>query len=112
MRRLLIPTAALVVIPLIVIVVAMMYPTDYEATLFGKGFNDAARIKAWLATAIAVLAVGQLVLALWLCRRLPPLGPPPRPVGRLHRAGGAVIFLLSLPVAAHCIRAYGFRLSP
>jgi hypothetical protein len=36
------------------------------------------------------------------------VAPPPVPV--FHRVGGVSLFLLSLPVAVHCMLAYGVQL--
>jgi len=84
---------------------------DYSMGLFGRSAVAAIRLKAQLATAILVLAVAQLGSALWIYRRLPGAGPAPRPVSLLHRLGGTTALLLSLPIAVHCIRAYGVQLS-
>jgi hypothetical protein len=55
------------------------------------------------------LALVQLTLALWMYRRLPWAGVAP-PVAVAHRVGGVSLFLLSLPVAVHCLFAYGVQL--
>jgi hypothetical protein len=68
------------------------------------------RLKAQLGTAMLGLGLVQLTLALWMYRRLPGAGAAPPAVPVLHRLGGASLFLLSLPVAMHCLLAYGVQL--
>jgi hypothetical protein len=82
---------------------------DYASSLFGRHGNDANLLKAQLGTALLCLALYQLILALWMYRRLPGAGTAPRPVPLAHRIGGAVLFALSLPIAYHCITAYGVQ---
>ena len=55
-----------------------------------------------------LLALVQLVSALWLYGRLPvPAGPPW--LGSLHRISGRLAFLASLPVAYHCLYQLAFQ---
>ncbi|MFB6614115.1 DUF6529 family protein [Streptomyces sp. NPDC056367] len=84
---------------------------DYTATLFGREGADAMRLKARLATGVLGLAVLQLVLALWMYRRLPGVRRVPGPVPIGHRIAGVVLFALTVPIAVHCIRAYGVQLT-
>ena len=83
---------------------------SYTMGLFGQHGVAVYRLKAQLATGMLGLALAQLTLALWMYRRLPGAGAAPPPVPVLHRVGGATLFLLSLPVAVHCIFAYGVQL--
>ncbi|HEX8134537.1 MAG TPA: DUF6529 family protein [Actinomycetes bacterium] len=83
---------------------------DYTMGLLGWYGLAADRLKAQLGTAMLGLALVQLTLALWMYRRLPGAGAAPPAVPLLHRAGGATLFLLSLPVAVHCLLAYGVQL--
>ncbi|MDV9187056.1 DUF6529 family protein [Streptomyces sp. SR27] len=88
---------------------------DYAAGLFGQHLTDAVRLKARLATVILGLAVVQLVLALWMYRRLPGTASGstvPAAVPRTHRVIGALAFLGTLPITAHCIQTYGVELTP
>ena len=64
--------------------------------------------KVWLATGVAGLAVVQLLSALALYGRLPrvPGGPW---LGIVHRWSGRVAFVLSVPVAVHCLYALGLQ---
>jgi hypothetical protein len=82
-----------------------IHTPDYASSLFGRRGNDANLLKAQLGTALLGLALYQLILALWMYRRL----PGARPVPLAHRIGGAVLFALSLPIAYHCITAYGVQ---
>ena len=82
---------------------------DYNAGLFGVHGLDTYELKARLATALLGLAVVQLGLALWMYGRVPGTGAAPRPVRTTHRLIGVAAFLLSLPIAFHCITAYGFE---
>jgi hypothetical protein len=52
----------------------------------------------------------QLGSALWMWRRLP-LGPPPAWVTPAHRWSGTVAFVVSLPVAVHCLWSLGLATS-
>ena len=70
-------------------------------------FSDPIHLKVWFATAAAALAVVQLLLAAWIFRKLP--WPRPAWVPGAHRWTGRVAFLLTLPVAYHCIFQLGFQ---
>ncbi|ABD10353.1 hypothetical protein ThrDRAFT_02688 [Frankia casuarinae] len=76
--------------------------------LFTLGFSGMLPMKAWLTTAAAVLLFVQLATALWMWGRLPGAGPAPSWAGPLHRWSGTTAFVLTLPVAFHCIWALGF----
>ncbi|WP_426404942.1 DUF6529 family protein [Streptomyces sp. R-07] len=84
---------------------------SYATSLFGTRFGDAQQLKAELGTALLGLALIQLLLALWLYGRLPGLGTAPQPVGRIHRLVGLAAFLISLPIARHCLVGYGVELT-
>jgi hypothetical protein len=73
------------------------------------GFPSVISMKAWLATGAFVLAMGQLTSALWMWGRLPWVGTKPTWLPTLHRWSGATAFLLTLPVAYHCLWALGFE---
>jgi uncharacterized protein DUF6529 len=76
--------------------------------LFTLGFSGMLQMKVWLSTAAIVLLGVQLVTALWMWRRLPAAGLAPGWVAVLHRWSGSVAFVLTLPVAFHCLWALGF----
>ncbi|CAM5283828.1 hypothetical protein SAVIM338S_00186 [Streptomyces avidinii] len=84
---------------------------DYTATLFGRSDADAMRLKAQLATGVLGLAALQLLLALWMYGRLPGVRRVPGPVPVTHRIAGVVLFALTVPIAVHCVRAYGVQLT-
>jgi hypothetical protein len=100
----------LVLIPVLVYVLASSVTNDYTVGFFGRTGNDAARLKAWFASVILALVGVQVFLALWMYRKIPALGRPTKTVRRTHRTIGFLAFALSLPVAAHCIQAYGVEL--
>jgi hypothetical protein len=75
--------------------------------LFLAGFSGMLQLKTWLATAVLLLVVVQLGSALWMWGRIPRAGPAPRGLPLVHRWSGTVAFVLSLPVALHCVWALG-----
>lgn len=75
--------------------------------LFLLGFSGMLQLKAWLATAALALVVVQLLTALWIWGRLPGAGPAPASLPVVHRWSGSVGFVLSLPVALHCVWSLG-----
>ena len=79
--------------------------SDLTITL---GFTNTITMKVWLATIALCFAVLQLLSALWMYGRLP-LGIAPARLGSLHRISGRLAFLLSLPVAYHCLYQLGFQ---
>ncbi len=79
--------------------------TDLSITL---GFADTITMKVWLATAAVLLALAQLGSALWMYGRLP-IGDAPAWLGTAHRITGRLAFLLSLPVAYHCLYQLAFQ---
>ena len=100
----------LVLIPVLVYVLASSVTNDYTVEFFGRTGTDAARLKAWFASVIGVLVLVQVFLALWMYRKIPALGRPTTTVRRTHRTTGFLAFALSVPVAVHCIQAYGVEL--
>ena len=115
-RRRWIPSAATLIfgaaVGIAVYAIARNVTPDYTAGLFGQHFADAVRLKAQLGTAMLALALIQLTLALWMYGRLPAASRAPHRITTLHRVVGVVLFLLSIPVAIHCINAYGIELTP
>ena len=81
---------------------------DYAVSLFGA---DPVPAKSLLATIALGLAGLQVVLALWIYRKLPLAGAPPRPVAAAHRVIGFATFAVTVPVAVHCLIAYGVQLT-
>jgi hypothetical protein len=72
------------------------------------GFSGVLQMKAWLTSGAAVLLLVQLTTALWMWGRLPGAGRAPVWAGQLHRWSGTIAFVLTLPVAFHCIWSLGF----
>jgi mono/diheme cytochrome c family protein len=70
-------------------------------------FSDPIHLKAGFATAVLVLACFQLFTAAWIFRRLP--WSKPAWVNPVHRWSGRLAFVLTLPVAYHCIFKLGFQ---
>lgn len=97
-----------------VYLVADHHTPDYTAEFFGRAGRDGMQLKAWLGSGLLGLAVVQLGLAAWIYRALPGLSRTdrtPRAVSRAHRTIGVVAFALSVPIAVHCITAYGIEMS-
>ena len=90
-------------------VFGVAHEPDYTAGLLGRSYVDATQLKAWLTTGVAVLALVQLGLALWIYGRLPRAGSAPRWAHGGHRLNGVATVALTLPVAVHCLTAYGFQ---
>jgi hypothetical protein len=82
---------------------------NYSLGFFGSSGAGTLRLKAQIATGLLGLGIFQVFLALWMWGRLPGMGAA-GPVGRVHRAAGILIFLVTLPVAAHCMFAYGVEM--
>ncbi|WUL62226.1 DUF6529 family protein [Streptomyces sp. NBC_00344] len=80
---------------------------QYGMGLFGTQGNDTVDLKARLGSALFGLALVQLLLALWMYHRLPGIAAAPRTVRTGHRVLGLLAFLLSVPIAFHCVSTYG-----
>ena len=70
-------------------------------------FEDPIHLKAAFATAVVVLACFQLFTAAWIFRKLP--WRKPAWVNPVHRWSGRLAFVLTLPIAYHCIFKLGFQ---
>src|SRR5262245_61362412 len=67
------------------------------------GFSSPVTVKVWLATGAAALALVQLVTALAMWGKF---GLPSAPwTATVHRWSGRAAFLLTIPVAMHCLYA-------
>lgn len=77
-------------------------------TLF---FTDTIQLKVWFATAAMALAVVQVLLALRIYGKLGRSEQAPPWLGDAHRLTGTVAFVLTLPVAYHCLWSLGFQSS-
>jgi hypothetical protein len=80
----------------------------YATPFFHPFFRDTLQMKAYLVTAVVVLACSQLLTAAhifgWL--RLPSEG---RFYHAVHRWSGRAAILLTLPAAYHCVFLLGFK---
>lgn len=79
------------------------------AALPTLGLSSVLLLKAVLTSIAAGLALVQLVTALGMWRRLPGRTVPSGWVAVAHRWSGTAAFLVSLPVAYHCLWSLGFR---
>jgi hypothetical protein len=80
---------------------------DPTTSLFGNYGPDTISLKSWLATGVLAGAFAQLVLALGIFGRLP--GTPRSGLPTVHRLVGVALVAASLPIAYHCMLAYGVR---
>lgn len=74
-------------------------------------FSTTLHFKAWMTTLVFLLAIVQVIGALWMYGRLP-WGDAPDWVGPAHRIAGSLALLVSLPVAYHCLWSLGFDPDP
>jgi hypothetical protein len=95
-----------------VYVAGRVHTVNPAFSLFGRQYLAARSLKAVLATVALGVAVVQVLLALWMYRKLPLAGLPPRAVRPAHRVLGYGLFALTIPIALHCLIAYGVQLTP
>ncbi|MEU4094371.1 DUF6529 family protein [Streptomyces sp. NPDC026673] len=82
---------------------------DPAGTAFNlAGFSSTGAVKSWLATAAFAFALVQLASALVMYGKVPGVRAPSW-TGGLHRWSGRIAFLLSVPVAVHCLYALGYQ---
>ena len=86
-----------------------LHQPDYSFSLFGQA--NPIGLKSLLATVALGAAALQVLLALWIYRKLPLAGSLPRPVPLAHRVLGFALFALTVPIAVHCLIAYGVQLT-
>ena len=82
---------------------------NYYFSLFGRTGLGAIALKSTLATVALGLVAIQVLLALWIYQKLPTVYYTPRPVRLAHRIIGAGLFALTIPIAIHCLYAYGVQ---
>ncbi|BAN04039.1 DUF6529 family protein [Ilumatobacter coccineus] len=83
-------------------------PTGDRIVSFG--FPAVLPMKAWLTTGAMALVVAQVASAMWMWGRLPGVSrPAPAWAVHGHRWFGTAAFLLTLPVAYHCLWSLGFQ---
>jgi hypothetical protein len=78
-----------------------------QQLVFTLFFSSTISMKVWFATAALAFAVVQVTTALWMYGKLGIEAP--HYVGGVHRVSGRLAFLLSLPVAYHCLWSLGFQ---
>jgi hypothetical protein len=104
-----VPLAAFTVGAVVALLVGV-FGRVHEPTLDGTttlGFTTVLAMKTVVATVIGMLALVQLLLALWMYGKLG--SKAPSWVGPVHRINGALALLLSLFVAYHCLWALGLE---
>jgi hypothetical protein len=109
------PTVSKLLVPLAIgaaVAVALgTYGRVHDPTGVGvlfAGFSGAQAAKAWMASGVALLALVQLCSALVMYGRVPAISAPSW-TGQLHRWSGRGAFLLSVPIALHCLYALGLQ---
>ena len=95
------------VVAVVLYIIGLAHTPNYTTSLFGQTLLNAVSLKSALATAALGLAVVQVLLALWIYRKLPFAGRAPKPIRRTHRVVGFVLVALTIPIAIHCFLAYG-----
>ena len=93
-----------------VAVVLGVYGREHDPAgqaLFTLGFSGTINMKAWLATFALAFAIVQIMLALWMYGKIGT--DAPEWVGPAHRLAGTVAFLITLPIAYHCLWSLGFE---
>lgn len=78
-----------------------------QRLVFTLVFSSTIAMKVWLATVALGFGVAQVASALWLYGNLP--WAVPSWLGTAHRLSGRLAFLVSLPVAYHCLWSLGFQ---
>jgi hypothetical protein len=92
-------------------VAGRLHTPDYNFSLFGRVGLDAVALKSTLASVALGAAAVQVLLALWIYRKLPLAPSPPRRLPLVHRILGFALFALTVPIAVHCLIAYGVQLT-
>ena len=78
-----------------------------QELVFTLFFSTTIAMKVWVGTAAVAFGVVQVLTALWIFGKLP--WQAPGWAGDVHRISGRLAFLLSLPVAYHCLWSLGFQ---
>jgi hypothetical protein len=73
------------------------------------GFSGPLTLKVWLATGAFLLALFQLFSASVIYREAR-VTPAPVWIRAAHRWSGRIAFVLTIPVAVHCLYALGFQI--
>jgi hypothetical protein len=75
--------------------------------IFTLGLSSTIAMKVSLATVVLAFAIAQVLTALWVYGKLP--WHAPSWLGTAHRLSGRAAFVISLPVAYHCLWSLGFQ---
>ena len=78
-----------------------------QQLVFTLFFSSTIAMKVLLASAVLVFACVQVLSALWVYGKLP--SKAPAWAGTAHRMSGRLAFIISLPVAYHCLWSLGFQ---
>jgi hypothetical protein len=78
-----------------------------QQLVFTLFFSSTIAMKVWLASVVLAFACVQVLSAMWVYGRLPGRAPPW--AGTAHRISGRLAFIVSLPVAYHCLWSLGFQ---
>jgi hypothetical protein len=78
-----------------------------QQLVFTLFFSSTIAMKVWLASVALAFACVQVLSALWVYGKLP--GKAPLWAGTAHRISGRLAFIVSLPVAYHCLWSFGFQ---
>jgi hypothetical protein len=78
-----------------------------QRLVFTLFFSSTIAMKVWFASVALAFGVVQVSTALWIYGRLP--WRAPSWAGDVHRISGHLAFLISLPVAYHCLWSFGFQ---
>ena len=98
-------------VAVVLYIIGRAHTADYTLGFFGATGLGVYRLKSTLATVALGLAVVQVLLALWIYRKLPLAGRAPKPIRVTHRVIGFVAVAVTVPVAIHCFMAYGVVLT-
>jgi Family of unknown function (DUF6529) len=108
-------TATLLIILLVGALVSLLFgvyasvhdPTG--ETTIALFFSNTVGMKVWLTTAALLFALLQVLTALRLYGKVKVPATFPPWLGDAHRLCGTLAFLLTLPVAFHCLWSFGFE---
>jgi hypothetical protein len=78
-----------------------------QKLVFTLFFSSTISMKVWFASVAVAFAVIQVTTAMWIYGKLP--WTAPEWIGGVHRISGRLAFLISLPVAYHCLWSLGFQ---
>jgi hypothetical protein len=81
--------------------------TPTGQAIYTGPFSSMIAMKVWLTSVALLLALFQLFSALWMYGKLP--WPAPNWIGAVHRGTGSLAFVVTLPVAFHCLWSLGFQ---